>query len=370
MARAWFRSFEDLPTCGKTRAAAGVLSEALELPKDYAEAVVVRGIGNLVTWCLRLSDSGRTAHLEDFELAGIVWPAALRPGGALWGREDVSIIRKALRTAPPEGRRGFLWDRDVRQGRAGVEHVADFHEHAWEILRDRPHYQGTRLAEWRAKERGIVENDRAVTLPRRGRPEAAESSPRSEPEVPPRSAGGLPGSSDVTRAPALPPSPGNQRESSASLSLSREESIEGKDLPAGFESEEVAKRWRGIPRGVRRGESFAVAAWLRQLPPDSRSGLGGGEAYRMRWQESTRDATPGEAMAPNVLPGKMLEILAPTAFADLVSDLVQQLVAQAVKYPRTYIRKSLAIRWTETLAKAADEAQARRASQGRRFGGA
>lgn len=370
MARAWCRWYEDLPTHPKTRAAAAVLAEALEIPADYAEAVVVRAVGNLVTWALRLSDSGRTAQLDDFELVTIAWPAALRPGGPLWGREDVGLVRRALRTAPEEARRGFLWDRDRRQGRRGVEHIADFHEHAWDVLRDRPAYQGTRLAEWRARERGIVESDRAVTDGSRGPAEEAPRSPRSEPEVAPRSAGGPVGGSDVTRCPDLPPSPRSPRESPASLSLSREESIEGKDLGAGLEGPEARKRWRGIPKGVQRGEPFAVASWLRTMTADSRSGLGGADVYRTRFQELTREPLPREALdAGGTYPGRMLEVLIPAAFADLVSDLADQLGSGSVKYPRTYGRKALASRWAESLAKAADEAAAKRASQRKRFGG-
>ena len=372
---------ENLPTHPKTLVAAAVLSRATGISADYANAVVCRAVPALVCYLIRESDDGRTDHLTDGKIVQVAWPSAAEPGGLLWGSEDLGVLRRALLATPDGYKCGFLMQTSRGRGKRRVERLHEFHAYAWAILRKRPTYAGTRLAQWLERTApcgNTVENTTplfeldANFTPNSGRtlhrtlPElGGELSPNSKVNSKDESPGSceLPGAraggnSAPERAPPSYPS---------STILSRREEISG--LFGGRKHDEttVSSGWKGVPDGVRAGDTFAVAAFIRTLAPVSRVGLHEGANYMRRFQEhSYAPVTPAARAVSSMHPGRLFEVLFPVVFAELLTDLAPRIGAK--KYPRSYAAKALAQRWATCLAQLADDAVEHRARLARERG--
>jgi hypothetical protein len=116
--------------------------------------------------------------------------------------------------------------------------------------------------------------------------------------------------------------------------------------------------WLGIPGAVFLGQPPAVATWVRGFGGFSKAGLYDGHAYVSRWTEQSGMQPAEGAEDPGISPGRALELLVPAAFDAVVTDLAAHL--PQTTHPRTYTAKAIASRWSEVLAKMADEAAARR----------
>lgn len=417
----WSKVHESIDTHPKTAAAAAVLVAELGLDPDHASAVVTRAVRRLVCWALREQDLGRTGDLGDFAFVGQAWPAAIAPGGALWGRTDVSVLRRALRAVPEGHEHGFLFLHGRRQGSAGVEFIHEFAFHAWEALKGRATYRGCSVEDFTGSPYGR----RGAPAPRPAAPSPArpdaqgvlplvpELGPVQGPSSPsagpsrsdPLDAGARPGGSPPaapppglsTSGPSAPPAPA-RRSDEVIARLRRGAAEVGGEVAAGFRRNPLSAQgrpspdhhagpvlsihpsaaedqngtiqaaapspapsgpgWVGVPEGVRLGDPTAVAEWLRRLGAMSQAGLYAGATYVARFTEHAGIVPPGAASDPTCSPGRALEALAPLAFQALVDDLTGHLPSK--DFPRKYTARALSGRWEEVLSRTADEAQARR----------
>lgn len=411
----WAKVHESIDGHAKTSAAAAVLVAELGLPSDYASAVVVRAVRRLVCWALREQELGRTGDLTDFALVQQAWPAALVPGGALWGRPDVSVLRRALRAVPEGHERGFLYLYGRRQGAPGVEFLHEFAFHSWAALKDRATYRGCSVEDFAESPYGrrpapaappaAVAGSGAARqapaplgldggVPAAGGPLAAAGAPvPSAPSVaaatpnvaaPPVGTGRFAealarlrrGSAEVQpevgakleRKPLPSPAPRTpDAGDSPAVSIHPVPETERKRSPAPpGEAGPSGEGWRGVPSGVARGDADAVAGWIRSIGPMSHAGLFTGAAYVSRFTEHAGIVPPGELTDGACSPGRALELLDPAAWSALVGDLCGHLPRK--DFPRKYTARALAQRWEQILSAAADAAQARRArwrSEGR-----
>lgn len=363
------RWHENLPTHPKTLAAAAVLERDMGLSHDHANALVCRAVPLLVTWLIRNRDDGRTDDLSDADFAAICQPLALRPGGALWGSDEAAlgVWRRALRAVPEGYDQGFLVRVGQGKGRPWVEGLHEFVWHAWPALRNRPHYKGRTLSALLA--RGILLSG--------GRPEdpAVPQAPCAEPVekqgdlgLDPRFSAVPSGFSGASSD--VPPdlSLGSKARTSADFGALQERSStqEGSRRLNGSRAPAARGPWHGVPEGVRRGEVLALGGWLRGIPPNSQVELRAGDVYLRRYREHAVSPIPEAAFGCSALqPARLLEILEPDVWADLIADLAPRMAD--INHPRTYAMRALARRWDDVLSKLEDLGVARRADQaGRR----
>lgn len=420
----WTKVHESIDAHPKTAAAAAVLVAELGLDPDHAAAVVTRAVRRLVCWALREQDLGRTGDLGDFAFVAQAWPASIAPGGALWGRTDVSVLRRALRAVPDGYEHGFLFLHGRRQGSAGVEFLHEFAFHAWEALKGRATYRGCSVEDFQGSpygRRGAPSPRPAAPPPARQDaqgllplvPEPAPVSVESSPSAaPPRSDPSDPldaGSPAGVTAPAAPPPglstsgppapPAPARRSDEVIARLRRGSSEvGGEVAAGFRRNPLSPQGGPSPDlhagpvlsihpSAAEDQKGTIQAAAPALVPPSPGWVGVPEGVRRGDPTSVADwlrrlgamsqaglyagATYVARFTEHagiVPPGPATD---PTCTPGRALEALAPLAFQALvddltghlplkDFPRKYTARALSGRWAEVLSRTADEAQARR----------
>lgn len=420
----WSKVHESIDTHPKTAAAAAVLVAELGLDPDHAAAVVTRAVRRLVCWALREQDLGRTGDLGDFAFVGQAWPAAIAPGGALWGRTDVSVLRRALRAVPEGHEHGFLFLHGRRQGSPGVEFIHEFAFHAWEALKGRATYRGCSVEDFTGSpygRRGAPAPRPAAPPPARpdaqgllplvpelgpaqGPSSPSAAPPRAHPSDPLDAGGPSAGQAPVATPPGLstgsPPAPAAPaRRSDEVIARLRRGSPEvGGEVAAGFRRNPLAPQGRPSPDrhagpvlsihpSAAEDQNGTIQAAAPALVPSGPGWLGVPEGVRRgdpaavaEWLRRLGAMSQAGLYAGATYVARFTEhagIVPPGAASDPTCppgralEALAPLAFQALvddltghlpskDFPRKYTARALSGRWEEVLSRTADEAQARR----------